>query len=384
MDHQSILQNVKMNYLTKDFVRKEKDIFLPYKFKLSWVSSFFQTLQTDTPRPVGAAKKMPGPIKTTSRFIACYFMNTETNIDIYKNLLKGVEKGFLDSKYLYWSLTGAKSYLSLCRNPNYDLPGAAHDLLAKGFKTQIYPIIEKSGRKTQHLIDLGPGNGQEVNIILSYLISRNAKPTQICCTLVDFSYHMLRIAVNTLDEANIEDKRYRRNVTLSAINSDIRDLHLYRALLKSSSGCRLFAFLGGTLGNFFERKVLDSIKKEMSEEDFLLLGMDLIGERSDEDLKSGYNSLYNKEFLFNPLADIGYDFERCDFNCSVRTGVSHVPNSRTVVSSFFSADKEIEMAISTKYDFESLEEYLKTVWRFHILTSIVNKRGDYAILLMTK
>ena len=141
--------------------------------------------------------------------------------------------------------------------------------------------------------------------------------------------------------------------------------------------------LGGTLGNFFEREVLDAIKEEMSKEDFLLLGIDLLGERSDEDLKSGYNSLYNKEFLFNPLADIGYDFERCDFNCSVRTSVSHVPNSRTVVSSF-SADKEIQMAISTKYDFESLEEYLKTVWRFHILTSIVNKRGDYVIHLMTK
>lgn len=379
-EHQKILQNIRMIYL-KNFARREKEITLPYQFVLSWVPSFLDTLQIDRAKPFVASIEPSNAIHGISRLVPCYFINKETNIDIYKNLLDNIEKGIVDPKYLYWGLKGTHQYLSLCKNPNYSLFDISHDFLSKNFITQICSIIEKSNKKIRHLIDLGIGDGREINIMIDYLISNNAK-----ISLVDFSYHMIRVAVNTIEMANIENEKYRNNVQLFAINGDIRDLHLYKDLLKCSHDSRLFCFFGGTLGNFFEREVLKPIEKEMSNQDFLLLGVNLIGNRSDEKLISAYNSIYNREFLFNPLADVGFELEHCDFKCYVKNdvSVSDVSNSKTIVSSFIAEGKEIKMAISTKYDLENLKEYLKTQFGFCILKDIVNDTGDYAILLLAK
>lgn len=379
-EHKQILQNAKTSYLTKNQVLKEKDVTLPYKFVLSWLTSFLDTLSPDS-KPRTVARRDAKLIKRIGRLIPCYFYNKETNIDIYKHLINSVDKGVVDSKYLYWSFTGTKQYLSLCRNPNYDLPNIGHNLLASIFKKELYPVIENTGKKIECLIDLGAGNGQEANIILSHLILRNVGMLKIY--LVDFSYHMLRVAVNTIEEENIENDGHLKNIQLIAVNGDIRDLSLYETLLKTSCDCRLFCFLGGTLGNYLERDVLEPIKRQMSTEDFFLLGIDLIGNRSDQELLSAYDSIYNRKFLFNPLADIGYNFGQCNFKCHIRDMVSEVPNSKTIVSSF-TRNKEIQMAISTKYDIESTIQYLKKQFKFRVAKKIVNEAGNYAILLLTK
>ena len=206
----------------------------------------------------------------------CYFINTETNVDIDKELLENLKiKKMIDPRFLYWNLTGTKAYLALVKNPLYILPDIAHSLLVKSLPTQFYPIIKSSGIKLQQVIDLGIGDGTELNIILGFLLSDMTKASKIQCSMVDISYHMLRIAVNTLDAANLYNENYRDNVVLNAINGDFRNLHLYRSVLSPSNGSRLFVFLGGTLGNFFEREVIEPIAREMSEQDSLLLGIDL-------------------------------------------------------------------------------------------------------------
>jgi len=80
-------------------------------------------------------------------------------------------------------------------------------------------------------------------------------------SIVDFSYNMLRVAVNTLDESNLDNDMFKDNMNIFAINGDIRNLHLYRDILEINKGCRLFSFLGGTLGNFYERDILEPIIK---------------------------------------------------------------------------------------------------------------------------
>lgn len=380
-DHRRILQNIKMTHIKKDTVR-ERDIVLPHRFKLSWLNSFRDTLPaTIAERPVDT-QKTPQSVKGISRLVQSYFVTTESDIDLDKGLLDSLERGVVDPKYLYWSLKGTKLYLSLTKNNNYGLPSAAHGLLAKKFATQIHPITtEDPRRRIQHLIDLGVGDGVESHIILSHLVSDNAEMSRICCSLIDFSYHMLKAAVNNIEEANTENERYRDNVELFGINGDIRNLYLYRAALKRTSGSRLFSLLGGTLGNYLERDLLEPIRKEMSGEDFLLLGVDLIGDRSDSELISAYDSSYNRKFLFNPLDSIGLKFGRCRFDCYIREKMSEVPKSKTIVSSFW-VDEEIQMAISTKYDLESLRKHLVNHFGFSVLTVVINDAENYAILLM--
>ena len=231
--------------------------------------------------------------------------------------------------------------------------------------------------------DLGVGNGIELNIILNYLLANNKEISTFKCSLIDFSYHMLRVAVNSLEEYNFENEKYIKNVRVLAINSDFRDLHLCSSLLTSNTGCRFFTFLGGTLGNFLEREVLTPIRKEMTDKDLFLLGVDLIGERSKEELVSSYDSIYNRKFLFNPLQDLGITIEDCNFRCYIDDKISEIRNSKTIVSSF-TQDREIQMAFSTKYELESFKIYLKENYGFQTIKKIINDFGDYAILLLKK
>lgn len=384
-EHIQLLKNIKVVYLTKNFVERSKNISLPYKFVLSWQTHFPDTLPPTVHKVPTVAKKIPVTGKGISRLVPCYFINTETNVDIDRELFDSIKiKKEIDPKFLYWSLTGAKAYLSLIKNPLYTLPNIAHDLLIKSLATQIYPIIENANRKVHQLVDLGPGNGVELNIMLNILISNMTENLKIQCSMVDFSYHMLRIAVNTLDDANLHNEKYKDNIVLYTINGDFRNLYLYKSILSGSGGSRVFTFLGGTLGNYFEREVIEPIRREMSKQDFFLLGVDLLGDRSDEELRGAYDSIYNRKFLFNPLAEIGCEFEHCEFKSEIKARISEVPKSKTVISWFTVDNEDIQVSISTKYDLTSLKSYLKDRFGFHILKDVINDTGEYAILLMAK
>lgn len=155
-EHQKILQNIKTIYLTKKFMRKTKNLTLPYKFIAIWAPPLnFNILENDKPQTI-SSRKASKTKKGFSRLVPCYFVSTETNIGYYRNLLDSIDKGIVDSKYLYWSLRGTKEYLNLCNNPNYDLPNVAHGLLTKSFVTDIYPLIGNSNIVIDHIIN-NPG-----------------------------------------------------------------------------------------------------------------------------------------------------------------------------------------------------------------------------------
>ena len=382
-EHRKVLQNIKVPYLKK-YTPEEKEITLPYKFIPFALSSFWEVLLTHRNEISMIIRKIPSSKRKSSGLVPCYFVTNETNIDIYGELLEKIEtEKFIDSKFLYWSLRGTKEYLSLCRNPNYLLSHVAHKLLEKGFRTQIYPVIRSSDKKLQQVIDLGVGDGQEMIVILNTLLSDKTNRPKIHCSLIDFSYHMLRIAVATLNIAFFQKEQYKNRLKFFAINGDFRNLNLYRDILRSTNGSRLFCLLGGTLGNFSESEVLVAINKEMSAQDFLLLGVDLLGGRSDEELLKAYDSIYNKKFLFNPLADLGFNFNQSTFKCEIKDNVSEVPNSKTVTSWFSINGANVQIAKSTKYDPTNLKDYLKK-FKFYVLKDIINDNRNYALFLMTK
>ncbi len=110
----------------------------------------------------------------------------------------------------------------------------------------------------------------------------------------------------------------------------------------------------------------------------------LVGDRSDEDLTSAYDSIYNWKFLFTPLADLGYEFEQCTFRSEISNKLSEVPKSKTIVSWFTTPNEDIQVAISTKYNLNSLKEYLETRFDFHTLDVAIDDTGSYVILLLKK
>jgi len=118
--HIRLLQNLTLVYLTPKKLRREKNISLPFKFVLSWIPSFSDTLPTRTGVPLAAAKRLAVVSRPMSRLVPCYFLNTETNIDIDKELFDCLTiKRKIDPKFLYWSLRGTKAYLALVPKQAY-------------------------------------------------------------------------------------------------------------------------------------------------------------------------------------------------------------------------------------------------------------------------
>lgn len=116
------------------------------------------------------------------------------------------------------------------------------------------------------------------------------------------------------------------------------------------------------------------------------MGVDLIGNRSDQELLSSYDSDYNKRFLCSPLEDIGAKFDDCLFDFQISDIVSEVKKSKSIISyvSYGTIYKNIQVSISTKYEIESLKEYLENRFRFRMLKEIINEDKNHAILLLAK
>jgi len=187
-----------------------------------------------------------------------------------------------------------------------------------------------------------------------------------------------------LDITFLQNEQFGKKLTFFLINGDFRNLDFYRDILRTINSSRLFCFLGGTLGNFFEREVIEPIEREMTEQDFFLLGVDLIGNRSNKELMKAYDNIFNKKFLFNPLAELGYNFERCVFKCEIKDKVSEVLSSKTIISRFTVNGIDVQIAMSTKYSLPDLKYYLKNQYKFRILKDITNDDGTYVLLLLSK
>lgn len=381
-----LLQNVKTQYLTKSRRLKVGGFTLPYKFDLETSPSY-----AELPRTVVESAKVIS-IKGQSvshgygRLIRCFFLNTDTDLDIYQKLYDCVSgKKTLDPKFLYWTLRSTQAYLSLSQNPYYRLNDIAYDFILKTFLPNLFPIIWDSQNQLVQIIDMGVGDGSESNILINAILSISTKDLYLHYTLFDCSYHMLRVAANSLERANHQNNFYRRNIELNAVYGDIRDIPLFRKVTGSVNGKRLFVLLGATLGNYYEREIIEPIQKELSNDDYLLLGLELIGKRTDDDLRTSYDSLFNRKFVFLPLQDLGYEFEESEFSITIQENISDVAASKTIISNVDLPDiGSVRLAISTKYNLDEFMTYVEETFRLQVITSLVNESNNYALLLLKK
>lgn len=378
-EHEELLQNVHTRYI-KGHKSKEKTFSLPYKFKLTWVSykPALAQKRAEVSDTVISAPTITRPTK-------CYFLNTETSLILKERLIESLKaRRDIDSKYLYWSVSGTRNYLELCRNPNYTLPYVAENLLRDKFRRELCPLVQQKGSKVQ-LVDLGVGYGEEPNILINALLEKLKPDENLNCVLVDFSYHMLQMCVYYIDESNMEKTKYRDNTNVIAVNADFRNLPKFKSKIPDSESHRLFVFLGGTIGNYSEREMLNIISSMMTKVDFLLLGVDLVDDLSDEDLLASYSSRYNQKFLFSPLSEVGYSIDDCRFECTMEESISDIEDAKTVCSYFYlPGGEKIRVAYSTKYNLDALKIYLVSKSKLEVLKVVTVDKEAYSILLLKR
>jgi L-histidine Nalpha-methyltransferase len=163
-----------------------------------------------------------------------------------------------------------------------------------------------------------------------------------------------------------------------SIHGLVGDFEQHLAYIPSASQ-RLFAFLGGTIGNLYpaERlQMLSSLRELLSSSDYLLLGCDLVKDKSR--LEAAYNdsagvtAAFNRNVLHAINAALDSDFEPEAFEHvaffdnetsrvemrlrSSRAQQVHIPGASIEVS--FEPGEEVRTEISTKFTEEQIRTEL--------------------------
>lgn len=211
----------------------------------------------------------------------------------------GRRKKSLPPKHFYDEL-GSRLFDRICKTEEYYQTRTELELLER-----VSPELISVTRPS-HLVELGSGAAHKTQVLLDVVERRG---TTCCYVPFDVSEEMLQRSSTRLLE------RYPW-LSVHAIVGDY-DHHL-GAIPRGER--RLFAFLGGTIGNFEPAPAvafLRQLAEELSPADHLLLGTDLIKDESV--LNAAYNDRrgvtadFNKNILRVVNRELGADFDLSRF-----------------------------------------------------------------------
>jgi L-histidine N-alpha-methyltransferase len=266
---------------------------------------------------------------------------------------------------------GSRLFDEITRLPEYYPTRAERSILEAHAKD----IAECSAADT--LVELGAGTCEKSRLLLSAMQSAGNLRRFV----------PLDVSDTTLWEAATALSQEFPGLAVTAVVADFH-LHLDRL---PADGRRLFAFLGGTIGNFGSaqrRDFLIGLGKVMAPDDRLLLGTDLIKDRTRlvkaYDDSAGVTAEFNRNVLHVLNRELGADFEPDQFEHvarwnerehriemwlrSVKDQRVHVVDLGLEVS--FGSGEEMLTEISTKFSPETLEVELndcgfvvETMWK---------------------
>ena len=256
----------------------------------------------------------------------------------------------LSPKYFY-DQRGSELFEAITRLPEY-YPTRTERALLEGWMPEL---MAQLGTRT--LIELGAGNAEKSRIILDAMratgLAKLYVPIDVSATFLSLTAAQLR--------------REYPGLTVEPAIADISvELNLPRRMPRPA----LFAFLGGTIGNFYPPaaiRLLARVRAAMEPGDRFLMGVDL---RKDiARIEAAYNDSqgvtaeFNRNMLLVLNHELGADFDPAAFEhrafydtvahriemhlVSSRNQVVEIPGLGPVV---FTAGESIRTEISTKYD----------------------------------
>ncbi|MGH7512990.1 MAG: L-histidine N(alpha)-methyltransferase [Gemmatimonadales bacterium] len=260
----------------------------------------------------------------------------------------------LSPKYFY-DQRGSELFEAITRLPEY-YPTRTERALLSGWMPEL---MAQLGTRT--LIELGAGNAEKSRIILDAMRGTGLAELYVP---IDVSATFLSQTAATL----------RREYPGLAVEPAIADISVELNLPRRIPRPALFAFLGGTIGNFYPPaaiRLLARVRAAMEPGDRFLLGVDLrkdIGriEAAYND-SQGVTAAFNKNMLLVLNHELGADFDPDAFEhrafydtvthriemhlVSTRDQVVAVPGLEPIA---FPAGESIRTEISTKYDRKSV------------------------------
>lgn len=286
----------------------------------------------------------------------------------------------LPPKWLYDEV-GSELFDQITRLPEYYPTDRERAILMQ----HADEIVATTGATT--LVELGSGTSDKTRILLDAFTSVGALARFVP---VDVSEETLRAAAEQLS------RRY-PTVQVEALVGDFT-LHLGHL---PKGGCRMVAFLGGTIGNLYveERAAfLGALADSLVPGDWLLLGTDLV--KSADRLIAAYNDPggVTARFVTNCLQVLN-DRLGADFDLDVFSYVpfwdpqmermdlrlrAEMPQRVSIPGAGISIDlasgEEIRVEISTKFRTEGIAAELGAAG-FAVERTLTDAEGDFALTL---
>ncbi len=259
--------------------------------------------------------------------------NEEFRTDILKGLSNPIQKS-IPSKYLYDS-KGSFLFEQITVQPEY-YPTRTENSILEEYSTKILQNISKE----IILIEMGSGSSTKTKHLFDSILKRQDK---LYYFPIDISFNFLDSVVTGLETQN-------QNIMVKGIPNDyingIKDCNniLFENNFKFDSFSRLIVFFGSSIGNFEideARDFLKTVRINMNNKDFLLVGFDMI---KDECLiepayndKEGFTAQFNLNLLTRMNRELGCNFDLHEYE--------HY--------AFFNKEKDrIEMHLKSKSDQE--------------------------------
>ncbi len=275
----------------------------------------------------------------------------------------------IDLKYLYWDVRAASRWQDITQMSRYLTTQTAINVLTGHADALADRVFADRDGAELSFVNFGVGTGQKDYLILKPLLDRAiaAPAGKVAYFPVDESLSMIQITIAALEDLMAS---YHDHLAIRFVLDDFQFIDRFQRYVGKEEEAifghrppRLLAFMD-TLGNFNERNILGLLRDFMSDEDVLLLGVELIGGRPNQDLVANYSDDYMTTFLSGPITDVDgrtvpdppsfrHEVVRDDRRYSV------VPQAATVVGRIRHQNQPIEVFYSTKYEADALERFLR-------------------------
>ena len=302
----------------------------------------------------------------------------------YANCQDGSPKEYyLKNEYLYLTTKGVISYLRSRKTKDDRFFSSEKQILLGVIESMLAENEEKL-----NIISLGASDSSKEITVFDELKKKKII-NRINYFPVDVSPILIQLGINNFSAKNDFFSDDSESLNVSSIVANIWDLAKYihskpeeRSNL-FGTGKRLFLLLGGTLGNFEERDVLNQVIELMGDGDRLILSVELKEERSGGNKENDY--MGDSSFLLAPLNYIpffyGYTMYHRDFlvkgdkakiEYSTDKHNLEVQESECTAPFIDVAKREggniihqkVHLARNTRYKLDMLKNWLRNDYRF--------------------
>lgn len=232
------------------------------------------------------------------------WINRNTRFRSWDNSLVN---GKIDQKFHYLSPDSAGLWEKVIRSNEYhqfdDCKSALEDLCKYN---EIWHKFCKEPSKG--VVMLGGGSPSKDILIMNSIAELSQREDNLAYGLVDFSYYMLESSLQMIDFRFSSDKKLSSRIKLSLFKDDFLLIENLKTILQCENENIAWFLPGGTIGNVDERSFFDSIAREATPGDLLIIGAEVLGDNS-MDIIGKYETWAVKQLVSTPLRAMWHNFK---------------------------------------------------------------------------